>query len=124
MFANQRRQKAEVQTRLADLESEMAAIGRSQALITFDMNGTVLDANDNFLTTMGYRLDEVVGGQHRRFMDPVDAASADYAAFWRNLNSGQFLAQKFRRLARAGAKSGCRRPTIPSSGPTAARSRW
>ena len=87
---------------LCELEAKMAAIGRSQALIEFNLDGTVIDANENFLKTMGYQLTDIVGVHHRQFVDPVEAASAEYAAFWRNLNAGQFLAQKFRRLANGG----------------------
>ncbi|MBU1346655.1 MAG: PAS domain S-box protein [Alphaproteobacteria bacterium] len=80
----------------------MAAIGRSQAVIEFDLDGTILDANDNFLQAMGYRMDEIRGTHHRNFMDPAEAALPAYAQFWADLNRGQFAAGKFRRLAKGG----------------------
>ena len=88
--------------RLADLDAKMAAISRSQAVIEFSLDGIILDANPNLLSTMGYSLDEIKGVHHRQFMEPAEAASPDYAAFWRELNEGRFLARKFRRLAKGG----------------------
>jgi len=61
MFARQRRARAQMQDRLIDLDGKMAAIGRSQALIEFNLDGTIIDANPNLLTTMGYSLDEIRG---------------------------------------------------------------
>ncbi|WP_313577337.1 methyl-accepting chemotaxis protein, partial [Brevundimonas sp.] len=80
----------------------MAAIGRSQAVIEFDLDGTIRDANDNLLQTMGYGMDEIRGQHHRMFMDPAEASTPDYAAFWRELNEGRFVARKFRRMAKGG----------------------
>jgi methyl-accepting chemotaxis protein len=102
MFAKQRQAREQIQARLIDLDGKMTAIGRSQAVIEFNLDGTIIDANQNLLTTMGYSLDEIRGAHHRQFMDPAEAASADYAAFWRELNAGHFLARKFRRLAKGG----------------------
>ena len=101
MFGKGRR-KHDTEQKLHDLDSKMAAIGRSQALIEFDLDGNILDANDNLLTTMGYGLDEIRGRHHRTFMDPDEAADPAYAAFWRDLNAGRFVATKFRRLAKGG----------------------
>ncbi|MGC1302300.1 MAG: methyl-accepting chemotaxis protein, partial [Caulobacteraceae bacterium] len=88
--------------KIRDLESKMAAFSRSQALIEFNLDGTIIDANSNFLRTMGYELEEVKGRHHRAFVDPVEAESAEYKAFWQELNNGQFVAKKFRRLAKGG----------------------
>ncbi|NWE53484.1 PAS domain-containing methyl-accepting chemotaxis protein [Brevundimonas sp. P7753] len=96
------RQKHEAEQKLHDLENKLAAIGRSQALIEFDLDGVILDANDNLLKTMGYALDEIRGRHHRTFMDPDEAAGPAYAAFWRDLNAGRFVAAKFRRIAKGG----------------------
>jgi len=101
MFARRRMQGGQ-DGRLSDLEGKMAAIGRSQAVIEFNLDGTIIDANENLLATMGYTLDEIRGVHHRQFMDPAEAASPEYAAFWRELNEGRFLARKFRRLAKGG----------------------
>jgi len=103
MFSGSRRLKqAADRERLEELDRRMAAIGRSQAVIEFDLDGTIRDANDNLLQTMGYGLDEIRGQHHRMFMDPAEAATSDYAAFWRELNEGRFVARKFRRIAKGG----------------------
>ncbi|MFC5342709.1 methyl-accepting chemotaxis protein [Brevundimonas staleyi] len=103
MFGQQARAQARIQAEtLQALEGKMAAIGRSQAVIEFDLDGTILDANENFLEAMGYRMEEIRGTHHRNFMDPAEAASPDYARFWADLNKGQFAAGKFRRMARGG----------------------
>ncbi|MBN9481440.1 MAG: methyl-accepting chemotaxis protein [Bordetella sp.] len=103
MFSRSRRQKQTANaSRLEELERLMAAIGRSQAVIEFNLDGTIRDANDNLLQTMGYALDEIQGRHHRIFMDPAEAASPDYAAFWSELNAGRFVARKFRRIAKGG----------------------
>ena len=86
--------------RLEELERRMAAIGRSQAVIEFELSGTIIDANENLLKTMGYTLDEIRGQHHRMFMDPAEASTPEYAAFWRELNEGRFVAKKFRRMAK------------------------
>ncbi|WP_242913723.1 MULTISPECIES: PAS domain-containing methyl-accepting chemotaxis protein [Brevundimonas] len=93
-------QAAQDTVRLQELERRMAAIGRSQAVIEFELDGTIIDANENLLKTMGYSLDEIRGQHHRMFMDPAEAATAEYAAFWRELNDGRFVAKKFRRMAK------------------------
>ena len=102
---------------LRDLEGKMAAIGRSQAVIEFDLNGHILDANDNLLATMGYSLDEIKGRHHRTFMDPEEAASPAYAAFWRELNEGRFNATKFRRIAKGGREVWLQASYNPVMGP-------
>ena len=80
----------------------IAAIDKSQAVIAFDLDGTVLDANANFLTAMGYGLDEIVGRHHRQFVDTAMVASPDYAAFWDRLRAGTFQAGQYKRLAKGG----------------------
>jgi methyl-accepting chemotaxis protein len=88
--------------RSLDWAAKVAAIDRSQAVIEFDLNGHVLAANDNFLRTLGYGLDEIRGQHHRLFCDPAYAASADYAAFWDRLRAGQFDSGRYRRVAKGG----------------------
>ncbi|XLP35317.1 methyl-accepting chemotaxis protein [Brevundimonas vesicularis] len=100
-----------------DLQSKIAAIGRSQAVIEFNLAGHVLDANENFLATMGYGFDEIKGCHHRSFMDPEEAACADYAAFWRELNEGRFVSGKFRRLAKGGREVWLQASYNPVIGP-------
>ncbi|MDC7683609.1 PAS domain-containing protein [Asticcacaulis sp. BYS171W] len=79
---------------------QIAAIQRSQAVISFNMDGTILDANDNFLGAMGYGLSEIAGHHHRMFLTPEDAASAAYADFWAALRRGEFQAGEFRRIGK------------------------
>lgn len=86
----------------ADLAGKVEAARRSQAVIEFDMDGTVLDANDNFLDAMGYRLAEVQGRHHRMFVTPAQAASPAYAAFWATLRAGQFTSAVYQRIGKGG----------------------
>ena len=86
----------------ADYEGQLAAIGKSMAVVEFKLDGTVITANDNFLNVLGYRLDEVKGRHHSLFVDPAYAASADYRQFWADLNAGKFQAAQFKRLAKGG----------------------
>jgi methyl-accepting chemotaxis protein len=101
MFLQRRTSSAEVD-RLKDLESKVIAVHRSQAVIEFDLDGTVLRANENFLKTLGYENDEVVGKHHSLFVDPNYARGEDYKEFWRQLRAGQFVASKFRRIGKGG----------------------
>ncbi len=87
----------------ADFEGQIEAIGKSQAVIEFNMDGTIITANDNFLQTMGYALHEIQGQHHRMFADPILAASPEYAAFWEALNRGEFASGEYKRLGK-GAK--------------------
>ena len=86
----------------ADFAGQIAAISKSQAVIEFDMDGTILSANQNFLEAMGYGLDEVKGRHHRLFIDPAFAGSADYREFWAALKRGEYLSAEYRRLAKGG----------------------
>ncbi|CAO3402338.1 methyl-accepting chemotaxis protein [Azospirillum palustre] len=93
----------EQRLRNADFRAQIEAINRSQAVIHFKPDGTILDANDNFLKAMGYRLDEVVGQNHRLFVSPEQQASAEYREFWEILRSGKFHTSLYRRRARNGS---------------------
>ena len=86
----------------ADHEAQIAAISRVQAVIEFNLDGTVRQANDNFLATVGYRIDEIVGKHHRMLCDPAYAASAEYSQFWDRLRSGQYVAAEFQRFGKGG----------------------
>ncbi|WP_229807664.1 methyl-accepting chemotaxis protein [Asticcacaulis endophyticus] len=86
----------------ADFEGQINAINRAQAVIQFDLEGNVLDANDNFLNVMGYSRAEIVGKKHSLFVDAAYAASAEYRQFWDTLRSGQFQAAEYKRLGKAG----------------------
>ena len=74
------------------------ALNRSTAIIQFNLEGTVLDANDPFLQAMGYGLTSILGKHHRMFCRAEDAASLEYTEFWRALKRGQFIAGRFQRL--------------------------
>jgi methyl-accepting chemotaxis protein len=86
----------------ADHAGQIEAIGKSQAVIEFDMDGTIRHANENFLNAVGYRLDEIVGRHHRLFVDPDYASSAEYVAFWEKLDRGEFHAGEYRRIGKGG----------------------
>lgn len=89
--------------RQADLYSQVAAIHKSQAIIEFDLEGRILMANQNFLDTMGYALDEILGRHHRMFVPPEECRSAAYAAFWQKLGQGAHDAGRYRRIRKNGA---------------------
>lgn len=86
----------------AELLGLVNAIGRSQAVIHFKMDGTILDANENFLSVMGYTLAEVKGKHHSMFAEPEFAASKEYKDFWAALNRGEFQAAQYKRLGKGG----------------------
>ncbi|RTL45758.1 MAG: PAS domain S-box protein, partial [Burkholderiales bacterium] len=80
----------------------LAAVDASYAYIEFDLTGHVLHANENFLRTLGYSLDEVKGRHHRMFCDPALAATPAYAQFWQDLNAGRPQNDLFRRVSKTG----------------------
>jgi methyl-accepting chemotaxis protein len=85
-----------------DLLAIYQALDRAQAIIEFDLDGTVVSANENFLHIFGYELDEVIGKHHRMFCDPSYAESDAYAEFWKKLGRGEYHAAEFKRLAKGG----------------------
>jgi methyl-accepting chemotaxis protein len=93
----------EAKRKAAEAESRMVALDRVQAVIEFTPAGEVITANDNFLKVLGYRLDEIKGRHHRLFVDAAYAQSPEYAAFWRKLNAGEFVADEFERRAKDGS---------------------
>jgi methyl-accepting chemotaxis protein len=93
-----RRSKLELQNALA----QAAAISRSQAVIEFNLDGTIITANENFLNALGYSLDEIKGKHHSLFVDQATRDSAVYREFWGNLNKGQFQAAQYKRIAKGG----------------------
>ena len=92
----------ERKAREADLQGQVNAISKSQAVIEFELDGTVLTANQNFLTVLGYTLPEIQGKHHRMFVEPAFAASAEYAQFWERLRRGEYQAAQFKRIAKGG----------------------
>ena len=82
--------------------SMVEAISRSMAVIAFNLKGEVLEANENFEQTMGYRLNEIRGKHHRMFCTREEADSAEYRRFWERLNKGEFFSGRFQRINRHG----------------------
>jgi methyl-accepting chemotaxis protein len=83
--------------------SVMQAIDRSMAIIEFDLSGTVVRANENFLKVMGYRREEVLGQHHRLFCNPREVQDEAYRGFWAALNRGQYMSGQFQRVDKRGA---------------------
>ncbi|GGK28959.1 methyl-accepting chemotaxis sensory transducer with Pas/Pac sensor [Pseudomonas koreensis] len=79
-------------------ENLIGALVRSTAVIEFDLNGNVLNANERFLSGMGYSLAQIKGKHHRMFCTPDEYNSAEYQNFWRRLNNGEFVAERFKRV--------------------------
>jgi len=102
MFSGQRQAREANAQRVRELEAQVAAMDRSQAVIEFKLDGTILHANANFLGAMGYAAAEIEGRHHSLFVPPAEAQSADYRAFWARLNSGEFVAAKFLRIGKGG----------------------
>jgi len=88
----------------AEFEGKIQAISRAQALIEFELDGTVITANENFLRIFGYALDEVVGKHHRIFCEPGYAESLAYAEFWQRLGRGEYDAGEFKRIDKDGSE--------------------
>jgi methyl-accepting chemotaxis protein len=80
--------------------AQVAAIQRAQAVVEFDTAGLVVDANANFLATVGYTREEIVGRHHRMFVDPAYADSPAYAAFWDSLRAGTFDSAEYKRFGK------------------------
>ena len=76
------------------------ALGRSQAVIEFGMDGTILTANDNFLKALGYSLGEIQGKHHSMFVDPSERDSAAYRDFWAALKRGEYQAAEYKRIGK------------------------
>lgn len=86
----------------ADYQGQLAAISKSQAVIEFELDGTIITANDNFLQTLGYTLDEIKGKHHSMFADPEYKQSAAYKEFWIKLSRGQYDSGEYKRLGKNG----------------------
>ncbi len=88
--------------RNADLAGQVAAICKSQAVIEFNMDGTIITANDNFLRALGYSLGEIKGRHHSMFVDASERDGAPYREFWAKLNRGEYQSGEFKRIAKGG----------------------
>ena len=88
--------------RSIDTNGQVAALHRSQAVIAFSPDGTILDANTNFLSALGYELNEIVGRKHSLFVHPSERDMPAYQAFWQALGRGEYQAGEFCRIAKGG----------------------
>lgn len=86
-----------------DYEGKITAINRAQAVIEFNTDGSILNANENFLATLGYTAEQLKGQHHRIFCQPEYAESAEYKQFWQKLGAGEFVSGQFERFARDGS---------------------
>ncbi len=86
----------------ADHQAHLQAISRSTAVIEFELDGTIIGANQQFLDTMGYSLEEVAGRHHRMFVEPSVRDRREYKSFWEQLNRGEYLAAEFKRIGKHG----------------------
>lgn len=92
----------EEKQRTAEQDGKMAAISRAQAVIEFQLDGTILTANENFLATVGYSLEEIRGQHHRMFCEHDYAQSPDYSAFWAQLAAGELSTGNYKRIGKGG----------------------
>jgi PAS domain S-box-containing protein len=90
------------ESREFDFAAKMDAISKAQAVIEFKMDGTIVDANENFVNTVGYSLDEIKGRHHSMFVDETLRNSAEYREFWARLNRGENLPGEYRRVGKGG----------------------
>ncbi len=86
----------------ANFERQIKAIRKSHAVIEFEMDGTIIDANDVFLDLMGYSLQEVQGQHHQLFVEPSQRDTNEYKEFWARLNRGEYIQSEYKRIGKAG----------------------
>lgn len=95
-------EKKQLEEKQDDLAAQMEAIGRTNLIIQFNPDGTVITANDNFLKAMGYSLNEIQGRHHQIFCDDDLTQSSGYREFWARLQRGEYVADDFKRIAKGG----------------------
>ncbi len=103
----------------AELSGVTNAIGRVQAFIEFNVDGTIVTANENFLSCVGYSLPEIKGQHHRMFCDATYANSGEYASFWQKLNRGESEIGQYRRIGKGGKEiwlQACYSPILDTNG--------
>ena len=86
----------------SEMKGKLAAISRAQAVIEFAPDGTVLEANENFLRRFEYSREEVVGKHHRIFCEAAYARSEDYRQFWERLAAGEYASGEYMRVTKSG----------------------
>jgi len=92
----------EQKNKAAEWEGKLSAVSKAQAVIEFNLDGTVITANQNFLSTVGYSLDEIKGHHHRMFCETAYTNGGEYQAFWAKLNRGEFDAGSYKRIGKGG----------------------
>jgi methyl-accepting chemotaxis protein len=86
----------------AEYEGQIKAINRSQAIIEFELDGTIVTANENFLATLGYSLEEIRGKHHSMFVEPAERGTHAYRAFWHALAQGEYQTAEYKRIGKSG----------------------
>ncbi|USW97275.1 PAS domain-containing methyl-accepting chemotaxis protein [Pseudomonas proteolytica] len=102
---------------LTQAQAKLAAVSRSMAMIEFDRDGVVLDANENFCKVMGYSAEEVRGKHHRIFCEESYYRSDAYAKLWRDLGQGEPISGTFMRLTKTGQQVWLEASYMPVYGP-------
>ncbi len=102
--ANSRSKSTNNSTKKSQIEMQgyIDAISKSQAVIEFELDGTIITANNNFLSVLGYTLDEIKGRHHSMFVEPEYKNSVEYRMFWEALNRGEYQADEFKRIGKGG----------------------
>jgi methyl-accepting chemotaxis protein len=95
-------EKQRLDAKAADYTAQLEAVSRTQAVIEFNLDGTIRHANTNFLAALGYSLDEIKGKHHSMFVEEEYGKSNAYREFWAKLNRGEFVADDFKRVAKGG----------------------
>jgi methyl-accepting chemotaxis protein len=90
--------------RNTDFQGQMAAIRKVQAVIEFSLDGTIQSANENFLSLMGYRIEEIQNRHHSMFVEPASAATPEYRQFWADLAAGRQQTGRYKRIGKSGAE--------------------
>ncbi|WFE68110.1 methyl-accepting chemotaxis protein [Thiomicrospira sp. R3] len=103
MFCTKFKQQLKDQAQeIAEYRSVFNALNRASAVIEFDLSGKILTANKNFLSALGYSLEEIQGKHHRLFVFEAEANSVEYQRFWEKINRGDFFSKRFKRRTKSG----------------------
>ena len=87
---------------ITDFYGQVTAVRKSQLVVEFQMDGTVLNANDNFLNAVGYTAEEITGKHHSLFLDEATRRSPEYIEFWAKLKRGEYQVGEYKRLGKGG----------------------
>ncbi|MCF8467818.1 MAG: PAS domain-containing protein [Sneathiella sp.] len=89
----------------SEMKAMLSALNKSQAIIQFSPDGAVLGANENFLSVMGCKLEEIVDRKHSMFVEPGYKDTPDYKIFWMVLGRGEYQAAEYKRIGKGGCFS-------------------